>query len=178
MLAGEDGPGGIPFNDVQLTYLIGAIALGIILFDGGMRTHISTVRVGITPGIALATLGVAVTAGIVALFTMWLFDFTLLQGLLLGAIVGSTDAAADFSVLSARGLAIKRRVSAVLEIESGCNDPMAVFLTIVLVQALASGQTSLDWSVAGRLVAEFSIGGAAGLVGGFLVVAIINRLDL
>ena len=87
MLAGEDGPGGIPFNDVHLTYLIGSIALGIILFDGGMRTHISTVRVGITPGIALATLGVAVTAGIVAVFTMWLFDFSLLQGLLLGAIV-------------------------------------------------------------------------------------------
>src|SRR5687768_9460361 len=178
MLAGEDGPGGIPFNDVHLTFLIGSIALGIILFDGGMRTHISAVRVGITPGIALATIGVAVTGGIVALFTMWFFGFSLLQGLLLGAIVGSTDAAAVFSVLSARGLAIKRRVSAVLEIESGCNDPMAVFLTIVLVQAIATGKTGLDWSIAGRLVAEFSIGGAAGLIGGYLMVALINRLDL
>jgi cell volume regulation protein A len=178
MLAGEDGPGGIQFHDVQLTYLIGSIALGIILFDGGMRTHAQTVRVGIGPGIVLATVGVAVTAGVIAAVAVWLFGFTWLQGLLLGAIVGSTDAAAIFSVLSARGLAIKRRVSATLEIESGCNDPMAVFLTIVLVQAIAAGKTGLDWSVAGKLVAEFSIGGAAGLAGGYLMVSLINRLDL
>ncbi|HEV7799612.1 MAG TPA: potassium/proton antiporter [Burkholderiales bacterium] len=178
MLAGEDGPGGIQFHDVELTYLIGSIALGIILFDGGMRTHAQTVRVGIGPGIVLATLGVAVTAGVIALCAVYLLGFTWLQGLLLGAIVGSTDAAAIFSVLSARGLAIKRRVSATLEIESGCNDPMAVFLTLVLVQAIAAGKTSLDWSVAGRLISEFSIGGIAGLVGGYLMVSIINRLDL
>ena len=178
MLAGEDGPGGIPFNDVQLTYLIGSIALGIILFDGGMRTHAQTVRVGIGPGIVLATLGVAVTAGIVAVCSMWIFGFTWLQGLLLGAIVGSTDAAAVFSVLSARNLAIKRRVSATLEIESGCNDPMAVFLTIVLVQAIAAGQTTLGWSLVGRLIAEFTIGGVAGLLGGFAMVWIINKLNL
>ena len=178
MIAGEDGPGGIAFNDVQLTYLIGSIALGIILFDGGMRTHAQTVRVGIGPGIVLATLGVAVTSGVIAVFAVWLFGFTWLQGLLLGAVVGSTDAAAVFSVLSARALAIKRRVSATLEIESGCNDPMAVFLTIALVQAIATGKTGLDWSVAGQLVAEFSIGGAAGLAGGYLMVALINRLDL
>ncbi|HUP95206.1 MAG TPA: potassium/proton antiporter [Burkholderiales bacterium] len=178
MIAGEDGPGGIAFNDVQLTYLIGSIALGIILFDGGMRTHAQTVRVGIGPGIVLATLGVAVTSGVIAVFAVWLFAFTWLQGLLLGAIVGSTDAAALFSVLSARSLAIKRRVSATLEIESGCNDPMAVFLTIALVQAIATGKTGLDWNVAGQLIAEFSIGGAAGLAGGYLMVALINRLDL
>src|SRR5688572_11402429 len=178
MLAGEDGPGGIPFNDVKLTYLIGSIALGIILFDGGMRTHAQSVRVGIGPGIVLATFGVAVTAGFVAVFTVWILKFTWLQGLLLGAIVGSTDAAAVFSVLSARGLAIKRRISATLEIESGCNDPMAVFLTIVLVQALAAGKTGLDWDLPVRLLAEFSIGGIAGLVGGYLMVSLINRLDL
>lgn len=176
--AGEDGPGGISFNDVKLTYLIGSIALGIILFDGGMRTHARTVRVGIGPGLALATVGVAVTTGIVALFAVWLLGFTWLEGLLLGAIVGSTDAAAVFSVMSARGLEIKRRVSATLEIESGCNDPMAVFLTIVLVQAIAAGKTGLDWSIAGRLVAEFTIGGVTGLLGGYLMVQIINRLEL
>jgi cell volume regulation protein A len=178
MLAGEDGPGGIPFNDVRLTYLIGSVALGIILFDGGMRTHARTVRVGIGPGVVLATLGVAATAGIVALFAVWILNFTWLQGLLVGAIVGSTDAAAVFSVLSASSLAIKRRVSATLEIESGCNDPMAVFLTIVLVQALATGKTGLDWSIAARLIAEFSIGGLAGLAGGYAMVWIINRLEL
>jgi cell volume regulation protein A len=178
MLAGEDGPGGIQFEDVQLTYLIGSIALGIILFDGGMRTHAQTVRVGIGPGIILATLGVAVTGGVIAAFSVWLFGFTWIQGLLLGAIVGSTDAAAIFSVLSARSLAIKRRVSATLEIESGCNDPMAVFLTLVLVQAIAAGKTSLDWGTAGHLLAEFTIGGVAGIAGGYMMVAIINRLDL
>ena len=178
MLAGEDGPGGISFHDFQLTYLIGSVALGIILFDGGMRTHAQTVRVGIGPGVVLASIGVAVTGLIMAAFAVWLFEFTWLQGMLLGAIVSSTDAAAVFSVLSARSLAIKRRVSATLEIESGCNDPMAVFLTIALVQAIAAGHTSLDWSVAGQLLAEFAIGGAAGLVGGYLMVSLINRLDL
>ncbi len=178
MLAGVDGPGGIKFDDVRLTYLIGSIALGIILFDGGMRTHAQTVRVGIGPGIVLATLGVAATGVVIAACAVWLFGFSWLHGLLLGAIVGSTDAAAVFSVLSARGLALKRRVSATLEIESGCNDPMAVFLTIVLVQAIAAGKTMLDWSVAGQLVAEFSIGGIAGLVGGYLMVQLINRLEL
>ena len=178
MIAGEDGPGGIQFNDVKLTYLIGSVALGIILFDGGMRTHAQSVRVGIGPGIVLATLGVLVTAGVIALFAVELFHFTWLQALLLGAIVGSTDAAAIFSVLSSRGLAIKRRVSATLEIESGCNDPMAVFLTIVLVQAIAAGKTGLDLSVATRLVAELAIGGGAGLAGGYAMVAIINRLEL
>lgn len=178
MLAGEDGPGGIPFDDVQLTYLIGSVALGIILFDGGMRTHAQTVRVGIGPGVALATVGVAVTAGVVALACVGFFGFTWLQGLLLGAIVGSTDAAAIFSVLSSRGLAIKRRVGATLEIESGCNDPMAVFLTLVLVQAIAAGQTGLDWGTAGKFAAEFSIGGVMGLAGGYLMVTVINRLEL
>jgi potassium/hydrogen antiporter len=178
MLAGEDGPGGIPFHDVQLTYLIGSIALGIILFDGGMRTHARTVRVGIGPGLVLATVGVAITAGLIALFAVWIFGFTWLQGLLLGAIVSSTDAAAVFSVLSASSLAIKRRVSATLEIESGCNDPMAVYLTIALVQALSAGKTGLDWSLGGRLIAEFTIGGLAGLAGGHAMVWLINRLVL
>ena len=178
MLAGEDGPGGIKFSDAQLTYLIGSVALGIILFDGGMRTHAQTVRVGIGPGVVLASIGVAITAGIIALAAVWLFKFSWLEALLMGAIVSSTDAAAVFSVLSARNLAIKRRVSATLEIESGCNDPMAVFLTIVLVQAIAAGHTSLDWSVAGRLLGEFTIGGIAGVAGGYLMVALINRLDL
>ena len=178
MLAGVDGPGGIRFDDVQLTYLIGSIALGIILFDGGMRTHAQTVRVGIWPGIVLATVGVAITGLVMAAFAVWVFGFSWLHGILLGAIVGSTDAAAVFSVLSARGLALKRRVSATLEIESGFNDPMAVFLTIVLVQALAAGKTTLDWNVAVALVLEFSIGGVAGLAGGLMMVKLINRLEL
>jgi cell volume regulation protein A len=138
---------------VHLTYLIGSVALGIILFDGGMRTHMSSVRVGIDPGIALATVGVAVTAASS-------------RSSRCGSSTSRSCRAAPgrdrrlhgrrrvFSVLSARGLAIKRRVGALLEIESGCNDPMAVFLTIVLVQAIATGETSLNWGMAGRLVAD------------------------
>lgn len=178
MLAGEDGPGGIPFNDVQLTYLIGSVALGIILFDGGMRTNLVAVRLAIGPGLVLATLGVAGTAAIVAAFAVWLFDFNWLQGLLLGSIVGSTDAAVVFTVLNSTGLALKRRVSAILEFESGSNDPMAVFLALVLVEALVAGKTTLDWNVALHLFADFGLGGIAGLAGGFLMAWIINRLDL
>ena len=178
MLAGEDGPGGIEFNDVQLTYLIGSVALGIILFDGGMRTNLSAVRAVIAPALVLATAGVALTAAIVAAFAVWIFDANWLQGLLLGSIIGSTDAAAVFSVLNSRGLALKRRVSAILEFESGSNDPMAVFLTLILVEALIAAKTTLDWNVAGVLVAQFGIGGIAGLAGGFLMAWIINRLEL
>ena len=112
MLAGEDGPGGIVFGDIQLAYLIGTVALGIILFDGGMRTKWETVRVIVWPGVLLATLGVVLTAGVTAAFAVWLFDFNWLQALLLGGIVGSTDAAAVFFLLNARGLALKRRVQA------------------------------------------------------------------
>jgi cell volume regulation protein A len=178
MVAGEDGPGGIEFNDVQLTYLIGSIALGIILFDGGMRTNLAAVRLAIVPGLALATFGVAGTAVLVAAFAVWIFDFNWLQGLLLGAIVGSTDAAVVFTVLNSSGLALKRRVSAILEFESGSNDPMAVFLTLVLVEALVAGKTTLDWNVALHLFSQFGIGGIAGIAGGFFMAWIINRLDL
>ena len=178
MIAGEDGPGGIAFNDVQLTYLIGSIALGIILFDGGMRTNLAAVRIAVVPGLVLATLGVAGTAAIVGAFAVWILDVNWLQGLLLGSIVGSTDAAAVFSVLNSRGLALKRRVSAILEFESGSNDPMAVFLTLVLVEALVAGNTTLDWNVAGALVVQFGLGGIAGVAGGFVTAWVINRLDL
>jgi cell volume regulation protein A len=178
MLAGEDGPGGIQFDDVQLTYLIGSVALGIILFDGGMRTHLGAVRTAIAPALMLATVGIAGTATVVAAFAVWIFDFNWLQGLLLGSIIASTDAAAVFTVLNSRGLALKRRVSAILEFESGSNDPMAVFLTLVLVEALIAGKTTLDWNVATQLVLQFGLGGIAGIAGGFLMAWIINRIEL
>ena len=144
MLAGEDGPGGIVFNDTATAYLIGTIALGIILFDGGMRTKRESVRTILAPGLTLATLGVIITAGVVAAFAVWLLHFSWLEGLLLGAIIGSTDAAAVFFLLNASGLALKRRVGATLELESGSNDPMAIFLTIILLEALMAGKTALD----------------------------------
>jgi potassium/hydrogen antiporter len=178
MLAGEDGPGGIIFDDTRTAYLIGTIALGIILFDGGMRTKRDNVRVVLWPGLVLATLGVIITAGTVAAFAVWLFEFGWLEGLLLGSIVGSTDAAAVFFLLGSSGLALKRRVGAALELESGSNDPMAIFLTIILLEALLAGKTALDWSVLWAFIQQFSIGAAGGILGGALMVWLINRLDL
>ncbi|MDP2239783.1 MAG: potassium/proton antiporter [Burkholderiales bacterium] len=178
MLAGEDGPGGIIFNDTQTAYLIGSTALGIILFDGGMRTKRDSVRVVLWPGLVLSTLGVVITAAVVAAFSVWLFNFNWLEGFLLGAIIGSTDAAAVFFMLNARGLALKRRVGAVLELESGSNDPMAIFLTIILLEALVAGKTSLDWTVFRDLTSQFGIGAAGGIAGGALMVWLLNRLDL
>ncbi len=178
MLAGEDGPGGIHFDDIETAYLIGSVALGIILFDGGMRTRAENVTSVLWPGITLATVGVVITAVVIAAFARFAFGFNWLQGLLLGAIVGSTDAAAVFSLLNARGLALKRRVSATLELESGSNDPMAVFLTIVMVDALAAGKSGLDWTVLWQLVKQLTIGAALGYLGGALMVKLINRLNL
>lgn len=179
MLAGEDGPGGIVFHDVQIANLVGSIALGIILFDGGMRTRAETFRVGLRPALSLATVGVVLTTGLIGLFAAWVLDLPWIVGLLFGAIVGSTDAAAVFSLLHAHGMRIKERVSATLEIESGTNDPMAVFLTIALIHVITSGNADAP---AAQLLTDFLrqlvIGGAGGVVGGFLLVRLLNALAI
>ena len=134
MLAGEEGPGGIRFDDFRATYIVGNIALAVILFDGGLRTRVTSFALGFRPAMSLATLGVAVTAAITGAIAAWALGLSLLQGLLVGAIVGSTDAAAVFSLLRNQGIGLKQRVATVLEIESGSNDPMAVLLTIGLIR--------------------------------------------
>lgn len=178
MLLGEDGPGGVHFNDVQLAHLLGSLALAIILFDGGLRTPAKNFRVGLRPAVVLATLGVAVTAAITGGVAAWWLGLHWLEGLLLGAIVGSTDAAAVFSLLHGRGLELKQRVGATLEIESGSNDPMAIFLTIVLIELLTTGSDTMGLLVLWEFVRQMGLGALLGSAGGYALVWTINRLDL
>jgi cell volume regulation protein A len=178
MLAGEDGPGGIRFDDFETAYVIGTLALAVIIFDGGMRTRRETFRVALWPALSLATAGVVVTAGLVGLFAAWALGLHWLEGMLLGAIVGSTDAAAVFALLRTQGANVQERVGSTLEMESGSNDPMAIFLTVALLELIAAGRTELDLSVLTAFLMQFGIGAALGLGGGRLLVWLINRLRL
>ncbi|WP_293861170.1 potassium/proton antiporter [uncultured Alsobacter sp.] len=178
ILAGEDGPGGFPFSDYELTYLAGSAALAIILFDGGLRTRTATVRTVLGPAGILASVGVVVTTVLTGLAAMWLLKLPLVPSLLIGAIVASTDAAVVFFLLRTGGLQLRRKVGATLEVESGTNDPFAVILTVVLVQ-IALGTTSESWWHIGLSVVEtIAIGVTAGILGGFGLVWVLNRITL
>lgn len=177
MLAGEDGLLGIKFSNPDVALLIGSIALVIILFDGGMRTHPDRVRVVLAPAAVLATLGVVLTCGILGVAASYLFNLTLLEGLLLGAILSSTDAAAVFSIFQSAGLNIKERVASTLEIESGSNDPMAVMLTFTLVGVLA-GQSELNWSLSTVFFQQAVVGAAVGYGAGRFFVLLCRKLPL
>jgi potassium/hydrogen antiporter len=178
MLLGEDGPGGVKFDDVYTAYLIGSLALAVILFDGGLRTRIAHVRNALWPAGLLATAGVLVTTTLTGLAAVWLLQLDYAQGLLIGAIVASTDAAAVFFLLRANGLHLQRRVGATLEIESGSNDPFAVFLTVMLTGWIATDGDASWGQMALTLLLQFSIGTILGTLGGISIAQALNRLHL
>jgi cell volume regulation protein A len=178
MLAGEDGPGGLEFDNYAVTYLVGSVALAVILFDGGLRTRLSAFRGVLAPSLILATLGVSITATLAAAAAWAVLDLAPIEALLLGAIIASTDAAAVFFLVRTGGLRLQSRVGATLEIESGTNDPIAVFLVIVLTGLILAGARGPTWDLAGELALQGGLGAATGVAGGFGLVAVLNRVGM
>ena len=177
MLAGSEGLGGIAFEDYGFATGIGTVALALILFDGGLRTSLEAVAAGWRPALSLSTVGVVLTSALTGGAAAWVLDVPPLHGLLLGAVVGSTDAAAVFSVLRASRLKLPARLSATLEIESGSNDPMAIFLTIGLIQLL-TGEAESGGALALLFVLQFGVGTAVGVAVGRGAVWAVNRVNL
>jgi potassium/proton antiporter, CPA1 family (TC 2.A.36) len=178
MLAGEEGVLGIEFSNPELAFFIGSLALVIILFDGGMRTHKERFRVALWPAISLATVGVALTCALTASGVVWLFDLPWPTALLIGAILSSTDAAAVFSIFQSQNLRIKQRVASTLEIESGTNDPMAIILTMTLTSIIASAESfSIGW-VSLDIVQQVVLGYFAGWVGGRAFVWMAQKISV
>ena len=173
------GPEGAGFTMAPgIVYAIGALALAIILFDGGLQTRLAPLRPAIAPALWLATAGVAITAVLTALAAMWLLGLGWVEGLLLGAVLASTDAAAVFFLLRGAGIALPKRVNGVLEIESGSNDPVAVFLTVLLCTWLSVGNVGGPGGLALTLVLHLVLGLGLGVLGGRLIALGLNRLSL
>src|SRR5665213_595341 len=176
MLAGEGGPDGLRFSDVDTAYLVGSVALALILFDGGLRTRIATFRSVLAPAVTLATEGVLITTVLTAPVAKWVLGIGWTEALLMGAVVASTDAAAVFLLINAGGLRLRPRVRATLEVESGTNDPFAVFLALLLVEILAVG--GQNWSHAAvTLVRDIALGCVLGYGGGRVIALVLNRVS-
>lgn len=176
LVAGEDGLGGLAFDDVNAAYLIGNVALAIILFDSGFHTSLKAFRSAAWPAMSLASLGVFITTAVVAVPVHYLLGFTWLESALMGAITSSTDAAAVFFLLRVGGIHVRDRVRSTLEVESGSNDPMAIFLTLTLVSLLADGGKVSGLRVLTEFVSEFGVGAVIGMFGGGLIVLALNRM--
>ncbi|MUP46059.1 potassium/proton antiporter [Gramella sp. BOM4] len=177
MLAGSEGIGGIYFDDPRIAQFIGIVALNFILFSGGLDTRWKTIKPVIWQGISLSTLGVLITAVCIGLFAWQITDFSLMEGLLLGAIISSTDAAAVFSILRSKNLALRSNLRPTLELESGSNDPMAYFLTTAFLGLIVNPGESI-WSIIPVFFLQIIIGAMAGFGFGRLSKIVINRIKL
>lgn len=175
MLAGSDGPGGIWFDDPGLTWSVGVVALALLLFSAGLDTDARSIRPVLAPGLVLASVGVATSAGLTAAFYSLAFQRPAGEGFLLGAIVSSTDAAAVFGVLRSTGIRLRGRIQPLLEMESGSNDPVAIFLTLAASAALAGPSPTIGNVLLG-MVGQMGIGLVAGVLGGRVLVWGLNRL--
>lgn len=177
MLAGEGGIGGIAFDNAVAAHALGSLALALILFDGGLQTPIASIKQVWKPASLLATVGVVITAAATGYAAAYILNLPLMEGLLLGAIVGSTDAAAVFSLLRNAGIHINSRLRSVLEIESASNDPMAIFLTVGLLEILVNGMKP-GVGLLQLFLMQMGIGSVVGVAVGWLSVKIINRIHL
>ncbi len=177
MLAGSDGIGGINFDDPKLAQFIGIVSLNFILFSGGLDTNFAAVKPILWEGIALSTIGVLLTAMSLGTFVWLVTDFTIYESLLLGSIVSSTDAAAVFSILRSKSLALKTNLRPTLELESGSNDPMAYVLTIAFL-TLVINQDQSFVSIIPLFLQQMILGGIAGFAFGMLSKYIINKIKL
>ncbi|THH40403.1 potassium/proton antiporter [Neolewinella litorea] len=177
MLAGSDGIGGILFDDPSLAQFIGIVSLNFILFSGGLDTNWATVKPILREGVALSTMGVLLTAVSLGTFVWYVTDFTIYESMLLGSIVSSTDAAAVFSILRSKNLALKSNLRPTLELESGSNDPMAYVLTLAFLTLVVNQDQGLA-SVIPMFLLQMALGGVGGFAFGHLSKQIINRIKL
>lgn len=179
LVAGKDGPGGISFDNSSAAFFIGSMALALILFEAGFETRRHTMRGAAGQALVLATAGVVLTTLVVAVAVRFIFGFGWLESLLVGAIVSPTDAAAVFLLLRVGGITVRERVRATLEVESGSNDPMSIFLTVALVGLIGAGagEEQAGVEVAKQFLLQMGLGSLFGLVGGMVLVQLVNRTN-
>lgn len=178
MLLGSEGIVGIQFDNTLLAQAVGSVSLIFILYSGGLDTHWGQIKPIVVSGVVLATLGVLITAVILACFIYIMWDVSVLEALLLGSIVSSTDAAAVFMIFRSHKINLKHNIKPLLELESGSNDPMAIFLTITILQliVMTNATSVVEWIV--QFVAQFAVGGAVGLLCGYVFPKICERLNI
>lgn len=177
MLAGSEGIGGIDFENYEVAHAIGTLALAVILFDGGLGTPLAAIRDVWKPALVMAVPGVFLTAVVTGLAATWILGIPLAEGMLLGSIVGSTDAAAVFSVLRAGGVTIAKRLQSLLEVESASNDPMAIFMTVACIEIVTT-DSPMGIGLVSLFASQMMVGAVVGLAMGYATVRVVNLIKL